>query len=374
LRRVGSAELLLHGGKAPPWLVARMERMAGALLVTIAEEYGSGEILARVSDPVWFQALSCALGYDWDSSGTTTVVCGVLKTALNKLYLGVRACGGKGRRSHEALAELASEGRALSLGADEVARLQYSSRMAAKVDNAAIQAGYMLYHHTIFVSSEAEWAVVQQGMNPEQRLARRYHWLSSGLRSFVVEPHRGIVGDRAHLNVLDMTAAQSEASRKTSAALCSEGVPRLQRVYQSIRVAAQESLLRWAEARAANPEYVTRYAVKPREMNWEALRKLYEAQPQDYEQVLAQEGIGPATVKGLALISELIYGDEPSWRDPVRYSFAFGGKDGVPFPVRRKEYDRAIAYLEAAIESSRLGERDRLNALRRLKAYTMRLG
>ena len=364
---------MLHGGKAPSWLVSRMERMAAALLETIAEEYGPDEILARVSDPLWFQALSCALGYDWDSSGTTTVVCGVLKTALNKVELEVKACGGKGRRSRGTIAELARQGNALSFGADDVARLQYASRMAAKVDNAAIQAGYVLYHHTIFVTSKAEWAVVQQGMSLERGLARRYHWLSSGIKSLVVEPHRGIVGDQAHPDVLDMTATASEECRKTSTALASDGASRLQRLYQSIRVSAQESLLRWAEGAALSPDYVTRYAIRPREMNWEALRKLYEVQPHDYEDVLAQEGIGPATVRGLALISELVYGDAPSWKDPVKYSFAFGGKDGVPFPVRRKDYDRAIAFLEAAIESSKLGERDRLNALRRLKAYTARL-
>lgn len=348
--------------------------MAGALLVTIADEYGPSEVLARISDPVWFQALSCALGYDWDSSGTTTVVCGVLKTALDRLDLDVKACGGKGRRSRDALSELTVVGRRLSLGEEDISRLQYASRISAKVDNAAIQAGYTLYHHTIFVTSDAEWAVVQQGMSPECGLARRYHWLSSGLKSLVVEPHQGIVGDRVHPDVLDMTATQSEACRRTSAALCNESPTRLQRLYQSIRVSPQESLLRWTETAATTPEYVTRYAIKPRGMSWEALKRLYEFQPRGYEEVLAQEGIGPATVRGLALISELVYGDRPSWQDPVKYSFAFGGKDGVPFPVRRREYDQAIAYLETAVESSRIGEKDRLNALKRLRAYAKRLG
>lgn len=366
--------MVLHGGRAPPWLVSRMERMSKAVLATISDEHGPAEILARLSDPLWFQAFACALGYDWDSSGTTTVVCAVLKTALGKLDIGLKAYGGKGRRSRDTMTELLLGRKTLNLDEDHVSRLQYVSRMAAKVDSAAIQAGYTLYHHTLFVTSKPEWAVVQQGMSAELGLARRYHWLSSGLKSLVVAPHRGIVGDRSHENVLDMTAIDSEPCRRTSTALCLEPVERLQRLYQSIRVSSQESLLKWSETAAAGHDYVTRYAVRPKEMNWEALRRVHEAQPQGYEQVLAQAGIGPATVRGLALISELIYGEAPSWRDPVKYSFAFGGKDGVPFPVQRKDYDRAIAYLETAVQSSRIGDKDRLSALRGLRAYAQRLG
>ncbi|MBS7628233.1 DUF763 domain-containing protein [Candidatus Bathyarchaeota archaeon] len=363
---------MLHGGRAPEWLVSRMERLAQGILKVMIDEYGEGEVLKRLSDPLWFQALSCALAYDWDSSGTTTVVCGVLKTVLEKEDLGLKAAGGKGRHSNEVPEDLFRIAQRFDISEEDLSRLRYASRMAAKVDNAAIQAGYRLYHHTIFVSKDSEWCVVQQGMNPELRAARRYHWLSKNVKSFVEEPHEGIIGSIVHKNVLDMTARESEGCRKASTDLAKEPPSKLERLYQSLRLKSQESLKRWLSNNSSvfeGPEYIVEYRLNPKAMNWKALAKLYEFQPRNYEQVLAFEGIGPATVRGLALISELIFGEKASWRDPVKYSFAFGGKDGVPFPVRRKEYDEAIAILEESIHRARLGERDRFLALRRLRSY-----
>jgi hypothetical protein len=370
LRKTGYADLMLHDGRAPYWLVSRMERLAKAILKVMVDEYGETEVLRRLSDPLWFQALSCALAYDWDSSGTTTVVCGVLKAALEKEDLGLKAAGGKGRLSNEAPKELLKISRQFDISEEDTLRLQYASRMTAKVDNAAIQAGYRLYHHTIYVSKYGEWCVIQQGMNPELRTARRYHWLSKNVSSFVDEPHEGIVGSIVHKNVLDMTAKESEGCRKASTDLVKEPTSKIERLYESLRLKSQESLSKWlSNKNFEEPEYVVEFRLNPKAMNWKALAQLYEFQPRNYEEVLACQGIGPATVRGLALISELIFGEKASWRDPVKYSFAFGGKDGVPFPVKRKEYDEAIATLEASIHKARLGERDRLYALRRLRAY-----
>ncbi|MEM3692474.1 MAG: DUF763 domain-containing protein [Candidatus Bathyarchaeia archaeon] len=372
MQRTGYADLVLHDGRAPEWLVSRMERLAQGILKVIIDEYGEGEVLKRLSDPLWFQALSCALAYDWDSSGTTTVVCGVLKTVLDKEDLGLKVAGGKGKHSRKAPEDLFDIAKRFGISEEDLSRLQYASRMTAKVDNAAIQAGYKIYHHTIFVSRDGEWCVVQQGMNPDLRAARRYHWLSKNVRSFVEEPHEGIIGSMVHKNVLDMTARESDGCRKASTDLAKEPPSKIERLYQSLRLKSQESLDRWLSHKSLGfkePEYIVEYRLNPRAMNWKALAKLYEFQPKNYEQVLAFEGIGPATVRGLALISELIFGEKASWRDPVKYSFAFGGKDGVPFPVKRKEYDEAIAILEDSIHKAKLGERERLNAFQKLKNY-----
>lgn len=373
MKRTGYADLALHGGRAPPWLVGRMEKLASAILTVIVDEYGVSKVLTRLSDPLWFQALSCGLAYDWDSSGTTTVVCGVLKTVLAKNKLGLVAAGGKGKRSLQALDELKKIGETYGFAGDKVEGFQYASRMTAKVDNSAIQAGYRLYHHTMFVSNDGEWAVVQQGMNPESRTARRFHWLSSRVRSYVSEPHEGIVGNIVHPNVLDMTAKDSEGCRRMCTDLAQESPVKLQRIYQSIRLHDQESLAKWLPIKPG-PDYVVHYRLHPENMNWDALRRLYEHKPRNYEEVLAQRGVGPSTVKGLALVSQLIYGETPSWKDPVKYSFAFGGKDGVPFPVRRREYDQAIGILMEAVEAAKLGDRDKLAALHRLRTYADKLG
>jgi hypothetical protein len=370
MRRAGLAELRLHRGEAPGWLLARMIALAKGIFRAIYDEYGSREILARISDPLFFQACSNALGFDWDSSGSTTTTCYALKAALNSIDAGVKAVGGKGRYAKAAPEELDALGSAMGLSCEEVARLKYASRMAAKVDNAAVQDGYALYHHSLFVGEDLEWAVVQQGMNPATGMARRYHWISEGLESFVREPHRGIAAQALHGRVLDMTAGASEEARRASCDLSKEGAKRLRRLLASLPHGAQARIDGWipgAPASARVEGALVEYRV-PRRMDWEALEAAYEIQPRDYEELLAIRGIGPSTVRGLALIAELIYGAAPSWRDPARFSFAFGGKDGVPFPVDKRAMDEAIGFLSRAIEESRLGDREKLDALRRLRA------
>lgn len=372
LSRAGVAELILHSGRAPPWLTRRMIRLGRAMVRIIVDEYGVKEFLRRLSNPIWFQAFSCALAYDWDSSGTTTVLCGVLKTILNSGDFGVKAVGGKGRLSRRSLDEIAGLGGVFEFSEEEIRRLKYVSRMVAKVDNAAVQAGYRLYHHTMFIAEDGSWVVVQQGMNPTVKAARRFHWISGGFRSFVVEPHSGIIGAAKHKMVLNTVAREAEEFRKLSVDLVKDGVGRLRRTLLSLRIMGQESLSRWLRG-VEETSIVREYRVNPRRVNWYALKKAYEAAPADYEQLLAVKGVGPSTVKALALVSELVYGVEPSWRDPVKYTFAFGGKDGIPFPVRRREYDEAVGFLEDAISRAKLGDKDKLEAFRRLKIYASRL-
>ena len=369
LRRTGLTELPLHNGKAPHWLVERMIKLAREISAIIIYEYGREAFLKRISDPYWFQAFGCVLGYDWHSSGVTTVVTGVLKTALKNEDFGVAVCGGKGKASKETISEIVKVGEKFNLSTEKIEGLQYASRMSAKVDNAAIQAGYPLYHHAFFVTEDGKWAVIQQGMNVNDRTARRYHWLSDNVESFVVEPHKAIVGDVRRPIVLDMTARESEECRKTSVDIARERTERVARMFEMIRPACQRSLQEWIPDMPTKDwkDYVADFLKMPFTINWKALKRAYEIQPRNYEELLGIKGIGPSTVRGLALVSEIIYGDKPSWRDPVKYSFAYGGKDGVPYPVDRRAMDESISILREAVEKARLGDKERLNMLQKLR-------
>ncbi|MFQ6095118.1 MAG: DUF763 domain-containing protein [Candidatus Bathyarchaeia archaeon] len=371
MKRTGFAELPLHYGKAPAWLVRRMMKLAKGIIAVIIDEYGRDVFLERISDPYWFQALGCVLGYDWHSSGVTTVVTGVLKTASSPEEFGIAVCGGKGKASTQAPKEIVEVGDVLGLSENKIDSLQYASRMSAKVDNTAIQAGYPLYHHAFFISEDGKWAVIQQGMNIKDRTARRYHWLSERVERFVVEPHNAIVGDRKREVALDMTARVSEGCRKTSVDIVKEDPGKVARMLKSIRPSYQRSLREWIPQTSERSwkEYVTEFLSMPARLNWKAVRRAYEFQPKDYEDLLGIRGIGPSTVRGLALISELIYGEKPSWKDPVKYSFAYGGKDGVPFPVDRKAMDDSIQILQEAIRNAKLGDKQRLRSIQRLKRF-----
>lgn len=371
MKRTGFAELPLHYGKAPSWLVRRMIKLAKEIITVIVDEYGRDMFLRRVSDPYWFQALGCVLGYDWHSSGVTTVVTGVLKAASGSENLGVAVCGGKGKASVQTPNEIAEVSEALGLSTDKITHLQYASKMSAKVDNTAIQAGYPLYHHAFLITKDGKWAVIQQGMNIEDRTARRYHWLSEHVEKFVVEPHNAIVGDVMKEKALDMTATESEGCRKTSVDLVREEPKKVAKMLKSIRPSYQRSLREWVskDPRELGEEYVADFLSMPRRLNWKALSEAYEFQPRDYESLLRIRGMGPSTVRGLALISELVYGEKPSWKDPVKYSFAYGGKDGVPFPVDRKSMDESIQVLAEAVRNAKLGDKERLKSLQRLRRF-----
>jgi len=367
--RKGFFDLRLHGGKAPQWLVSRMIRLGGAIVEAIVTEFGTPELLRRVSDPLWFQGFSNVLGYDWDSSGSTTVTAGVLKTVLSNRDVGVYACGGKGVVSRKTPSEIESVVESRKVDADSD-RLIYLSRICAKVDNSMIQAGYQLYHHVFMFDREGYWAVVQQGMNTRLKWARRYHWLGEGLTSLVEEPHSGIIGVSKHDNVLNLTARESRENRKASLDIVNEHPQRLRRYLRTVGEASSETLLKWIPGAMEPPAY---RVVLERNVNWKALSEAYELRPGSYEDLLSVRGIGPGTLRALSLVAQIVFDAPPSWRDPVKFSFSFGGKDGVPYPVNRRRMDRVISMLEEALSKAKMGEKDKLYAIRNLKALAEKL-
>jgi hypothetical protein len=370
LKRTGVARLPLHYGRAPRWLVVRMIRLAREIVTVIVDEYGQDEFLRRISDPFWFQAFGCVLGYDWHSSGVTTVLTGVLKSAISPSEQGLAVCGGKGRASRQAPVEISHVGEEFGFTTDRIERLRYASRMSAKVDNTAIQAGYPLYHHAFFITENGKWAVVQQGMSLKDRTARRYHWCSllKARDSFVVEPHDAVVGDVKREVALNMTAKESEGCQKTSTDIAKEEPRKIVRMLKSIHPAYQKSLQEWIPE-VTWKEYAIDVLYLPRNLNWKSVKRAYDFQPKNYEELLSIRGIGPATVRALALISELVYGEKPSWKDPVKYSFCVGGKNGVPFPVDKTTYDEAIEILENAVKQAKVGDKERIDAIRRLSNF-----
>ena len=267
--------------------------------------------------------------------------------------------------------EIGEIGEEFGFSSENIEALRHASRMSAKVDNTAVQAGYQLYHHAFFIAGDKKWAVVQQGMCAQDRTARRYHWLSDDVGSFVVEPHNAIVGDVKRDTVLDMTAEESEGCRKASVDLAREEPKRLIRMLQSVRPEFQRSLKEWLP-KSTDPawkEYSFDNLSMPKTVNWKTLREVYEFQPGNYEELLGFRGVGPATVRGLALVAEVIFGEKPSWKDPVKYSFAYGGKDGVPRPVDRKAMDESIQILRQAVVSARVGDTERMRSLQRLRQF-----
>jgi hypothetical protein len=368
--RTGVANLPLHGGKAPAWLTGRMRKLSKEIATIMVEEYGAGIFLKRLSDPYWFQALGCVLGYDWHSSGVTTVLTGVLKQALSPEEHGMVVCGGKGRTSRKTPMEIAEVGEKFGFSEDRVEALTYTSRMTAKVDNTAIQAGYQLYHHAFLLTEDGKWAVIQQGMSTADRSARRYHWLSDSTTSLIVEPHNAVVGDVRREKALNMTAKTSEGARKASVDVAKEPPRKVLRLFEAARPLHQRSLQEWLPKAEVDPWQQSIEALNmPRTISWETMTRVYEFQPRNYEELLSVRGVGPATVRGLALVAELIYGEKPSWEDPVKFSFAYGGKDRVPFPVDRGAMDESVQVLRRAVEAAKLGEKEKLRSLRRLRRF-----
>ncbi len=358
MERKGIAELPLHPGHAPKWLFKRMVKLSGEIVRIIGMEYGLDEVLRRFSDPYWFQAFSCVIGFDWHSSGTTTVTMGALKEALN-VDNGIVVVGGKGATSRRTPQEIEIFGEKLGLSSWKIEKLKKISRLAAKIDNAALQDGYQLYHHTMVLEEHGKWAIVQQGLNEERRYARRYHWLY-GIKSMVNEPHSGIISDSIEKVVLDMTSKKSEEARKISVDLVNDGIEHLKGMVIEVKNARQRTLDDFSPYRRLR---------MPWSINWKALFEAYEIHPTNYEELIGIKGIGPSTVRALAYIAEVIYGSPPSWKDPVKYSFALGGKDGVPKPVDRKAYDKSIEILQLTIEEAKLDKREKLKMLQRLRKF-----
>ncbi len=353
--KTGIAQLPLHGGKAPHWLFHRMKELAREIALVMLADFGSVELMRRLSDPFWFQALGCALGFDWHSSGLTTTVCGALKEGIKGMEheLGFFIAGGKGRVSRRTPEEIKRCERYLAADPET---LVYASRMAAKVDSAAVQDGYQLYHHVFLFNREGQWAIIQQGMNGETRYARRYHWLGIEPVTFVCEPHQAVCCDRRG-KVLNLVAAEGEPNRAAAAELASEHPDRI------MKEAGKIDLLHLPAGHPVpgdqiNPKYL-----------YKILTSTYERRPGNFEALLGMPGAGPKTLRALSLLAELIYGAKPSFRDPARFSYAHGGKDGHPYPVDRAVYDRSIHFLREAVNSARIGASEKKEAFRRLSAF-----
>jgi hypothetical protein len=367
--RRGVVNLPLHGGHAPKWLFHRMVKLTKGITEAILYEYGSDEFLRRLSDPYWFQALSCVIGFDWHSSGTTTTTCGALKMALNPEEHGIIVAGGKGRASRKTPADIEKAADIFSLSTNKIDDMIYSSKLSAKIDNSCIQDGYNLYHHSFLLNEKGEWAIIQQGMNAETKYARRYHWLSENVMEFVEEPHQGICCDRVEKESLDMTAQKSDGARRISVDLLCDNPEHLKKYFKDKTPLISESQSQlddyYPEFKMPRHHPVLDMDLSNRE--FEVLKRAWELQPSGYEELVSLEGMGPKKIRALALISDLVYGSKPSWKDPVKYSFTHGGKDGYPYPVDREVYDNSIQTLKDVLIEAKLDKKDKYNAVKRLE-------
>ncbi|HEX8481003.1 MAG TPA: DUF763 domain-containing protein [Allosphingosinicella sp.] len=372
-KRSGSADLPLHGGRVPAWLGERMTRLGTLIAETIVLHEGRDAFLERLAHPFWFQSFGSVMGMDWHSSGITTSVIGALKRGLNPRAgeLGIRVCGGRGRHSRSTPAELAAAGEQAGFDGDALAR---ASRLVAKVDSAALQDGFDLYLHGFFVTDEGKWAVVQQGMNGASRTARRYHWLSEGLTSFVDSPHKAIEGRRRG-EVLNLADRRASASRSAQLELLAELGPD--------RLALEAAAVERTPA-PLSPQPLLPHLSLPDHHEVRAddviLRRLHgtlaaaaEAGPRDFAELLLVPGVGPRTVRSLAMVAEVIHGAPSRFADPARFSLAHGGKDRHPFPVPVKVYDGTIVMLKSAVAQAKLGNDEKLGAIRRLDEQARRL-
>ena len=355
--KTGSADLPLHGGSVPRWLADRMTGLGTVLTQAIVLEYGRAEFLRRLAHPFWFQSLGCVMGMDWHSSGITTSVIGALKRGLRPLEdeLGSYVCGGRGRHSRKTPEELGSVGERTGLDAT---KLVANSRLVAKVDSACVQDGFELYLHGFFVTKEGDWTVVQQGMSGERKLARRYHWLSEGLESFVEEPHSAIEG-RPVGEIVNLVDVRARAARSAQVALIKEGPDRI--LAEVVRLEPDRS----PQLRLPLRHHMTSKDVVLRRLH-AALAAAHERGPIDFADVLATPGVGARTLLSLALVAEVLHGTPSRFSDPARFSLAHGGKDGHPYPVPLKVYDHTIRVMKRAVDAARIGNVDRLFALRRL--------
>jgi len=372
-RRSGSADLPLHNGYVPKWLADRMTRLGAVITQTVIHHYGRDEFLRRVSHPFWFQSFGAVMGMDWHSSGITTSVLGALKRGLGPLQgeLGLHVCGGRGKHSRRTPDELVTIGDRVGF---DGARLAGASRLIAKVDSAAVQDGFELYLHGFIVADDGHWVVVQQGMNGERRQARRYHWLSEGLKSFVDEPHAAIEG-HAQGNIINLTDRRAEASREKQlellATLGPDGITR--------ELGALKTLDAEPPPQPSLPFLVmpAHHDVRPADVH---LRRLHgalaaaaERGPADFPDLLLTPGVGARTVQALALVAEVVHGAPCRFSDPARFSLAHGGKDRHPFPVPTKVYDETIRILKSAVTKAKLGQDEQLAALQRLDRESRRL-
>jgi uncharacterized protein len=387
-RRSGSADLPLHGGHVPRWLADRMTRLGAVMTQAIVHEYGRDELLRRLAHPFWFQSFGAVMGMDWHSSGITTSVIGALKRGLAPLAgeLGIHVCGGRGRHSRATPAELFAIGERVGF---DGAALAQASRLVAKVDSAAVQDGFDLYLHGFIVTDEGRWVVVQQGMNGERGQARRYHWLSENLSNFIDAPHAAIEGE-GQGTIVNLADRRAEASRSAQVGLLRELAPD--------RIVRELSRIEGGEGRRAQGSPAGQARDKGAPLQWELLphlsmpdhhdvrggdivtRRLHgnlaaaaDCGPRDFTDLLRVPGVGARTLRALAMVAEVLHGTPCRFTDPARFSLAHGGKDRHPFPVPTRVYDQTIRVLKAAVSEAKLGNEERMAALKRLDVQARRL-
>ncbi|WP_199192834.1 DUF763 domain-containing protein [Allosphingosinicella deserti] len=373
-KRAGSADLPLHGGRVPAWLGERMTKLGAAISQAIVMEYGRDELLRRLAHPFWFQSFGAVMGMDWHSSGITTSVLGSLKRGLAPLSgeLGIHVCGGRGKHSRKTPDELVAVGE--KVGVDGAA-LGQASRLVAKVDSAAVQDGFDLYLHGFIVTDGGRWVVIQQGMNDARGQARRYHWLSEDITSFVEAPHAAIDG-RGQGTIVNLTDRRADASRRGQLALLGDigpdGIVR-----ELARIDPPKAAPPPAQAMLPHLVLPDHHDVRAQDV---IARRLHgnlaaaaERGPEDFAELLMVPGVGARTVRALAMVAEVVHGAPCRFSDPARFSLAHGGKDGHPFPVPITVYDKTIGVMRSAIATAKLGREEELAALKRLDAQARRL-
>ncbi|HEY0106149.1 MAG TPA: DUF763 domain-containing protein, partial [Rhizomicrobium sp.] len=360
-RRAGSADLPLHGGRVPPWLAERMSRLGAVISEAVVQHYGRDELLRRLAHPFWFQSFGAVMGMDWHSSGITTSVIGALKRGLAPLSgeLGIHVCGGRGSHSRKTPGELTAIGERVGFDGGALAT---ASRLVAKVDSAAVQDGFDLYLHGFIVTDDGHWVVVQQGMNGGAKQARRYHWLSEGLSSFVEEPHAAIDGQDQGI-IVNLTDRRAEASRRTQIeilqALGPDGIARELAALAPEPVPVHQPMLPHLVMPAHHDVRSSDVHVRRLHGN---LAAAAERGPKDFAELLLVPGVGARTVEALALVAEVVHGAPYRFSDPGRFSYAHGGKDRHPFPVPLKVYDQTLKVMKTAVENARLGRQEMLDA------------
>ncbi len=370
MQRKGVANLPLHGGHPPRWLFSRMIKLAGGISEVILDEHGSDELLRRLSNPFWFQAFSCVLGFDWHSSGTTTTTCGALKIALNPESHGLLVAGGKGKASRKTPEEITTSADLLSINSNNVDKMVNASKLSAKIDNSCIQDGYQLYQHNFFINEKGNWAVVQQGMNKNNRYARRYHWLGESVNDFLIDPHSAISCDLKEDKSLNMVDKESKKAQDISVDLICDNPDHLRKYFNN-KKSFQTSLFDFSQdmAELNMPQHHPVLDMDLSDREFDVLKQAWEIQPDNYQELILLKGLGPKKIRALALISDLVFGEPASWKDPVKYSFTHGGKDGFPYPVDREVYDNSIKTLKEALEQSNVEDKEKIRAIKRLGEF-----
>ena len=377
----GIATFTLDSGRCPPWLFERMVRLGRSMTEVLIDEYGPDEYIKRIADPVWFQSLGTVLAFDWNASGLTTILTAALKEAIRgqEKELGIFIAGGKGSTSRKTPDQIIEWGSRLNFSTAKTSKLVHSSKMSAKVDSSLVQDGYTLYHHAFFGSISGAWAVVQQGMNTENSTARRYHWFSDAFESFVDEPHSGIASQLFKKRVLNLVAKASHKNRDVSIDLVKSGYMTLMKDIEILR--RHSGSLSKVLALKTGDEQLTLASFPGIEFHShpvefenfgkskyleKILARITDLKPENYEELVAIKGVGGKTMRALSLVGEVIYGADPSYEDPARYSFAHGGKDATPYPVDRETYDQTIQILQTAVGKAKINPKEKNKALRRI--------